>query len=255
MYEKGYVVAPIVRVSKDAEESSETVDEVLHGTEVCILEEEQNGYIKIETEYNYKGFVPIWAIRVGSYAGEERNIITNMFADILSEPKVQGSIQDSLPMGAFIKVISEDVDKRYVYVELVDGRRGFIRKDFIGNLKNHLNNEHQLRQDIINTALKYKGAQYRWGGKTHLGIDCSGLCFMSYFINGITIFRDSDLREPVKQIDDKNIQKADLIYFKGHIGMYLGDGQMIHSSDSENGVAISDVNWEDVMKIGSIWAT
>ena len=254
MHKKGFVVVPIAKMSKYAEDLSETSDEVLHGTEVYIMEETQNGYVKIQTEYNYSGFVPVWAVCMGSYADEGRCIITNMFADVLSEPKVQAVIQESLPMGSFIKVVSNDADNNYAYVALADGRKGFARKNFIANIQTKVDNEVELRDAIANTALKYKGAQYRWGGKTHLGIDCSGLCFMSYFINGITIFRDSNLQDPVKQIDKANIQKADLIYFKGHIGMYLNDGNMIHSSDSQNGVEISPIDWENVIKIGSVWS-
>ena len=49
--------------------------------------------------------------------------------------------------------------------------------------------EEAFRESIVQTAYSYLGTQYRWGGKTACGIDCSGLAFMSYFRNGILIWR------------------------------------------------------------------
>ena len=43
-------------------------------------------------------------------------------------------------------------------------------------------NEQEFRDSIIKTALSYLGTSYRWGGKTTLGIDCSGLCQMAYLL-------------------------------------------------------------------------
>ena len=62
--------------------------------------------------------------------------------------------------------------------------------------------EEAFRESIVQTAYSYLGTQYRWGGKTASGIDCSGLAFMSYFRNGILIWRDAAIKEgyPVHEI-------------------------------------------------------
>ncbi|MFR6589933.1 MAG: C40 family peptidase [Gallintestinimicrobium sp.] len=58
-----------------------------------------------------------------------------------------------------------------------------------------LGSEEAFRESIMQTAYSCLGTQYRWGGKTACGIDCSGLAFMSYFRNGILIWRDAAIKE------------------------------------------------------------
>lgn len=90
----------------------------------------------------------------------------------------------------------------------------------------------RLRQNVLHYAKSYLGVQYRWGGKTHAGIDCSGLAFMSYYMCGIIIYRDAVMMEgyPVREIPFSCIHPADLIYFPGHVALYLGNGDYIHST-------------------------
>jgi len=105
--------------------------------------------------------------------------------------------------------------------------------------------ETQIRRELIRTAYSYLGTQYRWGGKSPLGIDCSGLTFMSYYLNGIIIYRDAAIKEgfAIREINIKDIGIGDLIYFPGHIAMYLGGGKYIHSTarKGSDGVVINSL--------------
>ena len=78
----------------------------------------------------------------------------------------------------------------------------------------------------------YRRTHYRWGGKSPLGIDCSGLVSMSYLLNGIVIWRDASIREgfPVHAIELKDAKAGDLLFFPGHVAMYMGNGRYIHST-------------------------
>ena len=121
--------------------------------------------------------------------------------------------------------------------------------------------EDKFRENVVKTAMMYLGTQYRWAGKTPQGIDCSGLCSMAYMLNGIYIYRDASIEEqyPVKEIVSKEewandpmkavsrLKAGDLIYFEGHIAMYIGDCKYIHSTAKagSDGVVINSFRSTD----------
>lgn len=74
-----------------------------------------------------------------------------------------------------------------------------------------------------------------------MGIDCSGLCSMSYMVNGILIYRDANIKEgfPIKEITRDKLKKGDLIFFPGHVAMYLGNEEYVHSATSNDVVSIN----------------
>lgn len=109
--------------------------------------------------------------------------------------------------------------------------------------------EQQFREQVAETALSYLGVQYRWGGKSTAGIDCSGLTSTSYMLNGVLTYRDAQIQEgfPVHKISPEQIKKGDLLYFPGHIALYLGDGRYVHSTGQigSGGVVINSLNPQD----------
>jgi hypothetical protein len=115
----------------------------------------------------------------------------------------------------------------------------YINKNLVSPIGNN-KSESELRKSVSETAKAFLGVQYRWGGRTMAGIDCSGLCFNAYRFNGINIWRDADitLSPNIRKIDHKNAKTGDLMFFKGHIAMYLGNNEIIHSTASKGKVVI-----------------
>nr|WP_061321022.1 NlpC/P60 family protein [Clostridium botulinum] len=100
-------------------------------------------------------------------------------------------------------------------------------------------------QDIVNYAKKFIGTPYVWGGTTPSGFDCSG--FVQYVYRnaaGIELPRDTYGQiDAGTRVSQSQLQPGDLVFpHTGHVGIYVGDGKIIHSPQTG-----------DVVKISPIW--
>jgi len=231
------------------DEKSARVDEVLHGMEMEI-EATDGDWLYIHTSYRYKG----WLHR--RYLAEKLELSSHYVsvaaADVLAEPKVQATLIECLTLGCAVRVISEE-ESGWIQAALADGRTGYMRSAFLMEFPGKL-----TREAVCQTAKLYLGSQYRWGGKSSLGIDCSGLCFMAYWLNGVSIYRDARIVEgfAIKKTSLAKAQMGDLVFFDGHVGMLIEDGGMLHSSADDNGVGIDGFvgKWLDrFVAVGSVF--
>ena len=102
---------------------------------------------------------------------------------------------------------------------------------------------------IVATAKQYIGVPYVWGGSSPSGFDCSG--FTQYVFNkhGIALPRTTDQQYKVgSYVSRSNLKAGDLVFLQNtyregisHVGIYVGDGKMIHASSSK-GIVISDLS-------------
>jgi len=233
------VILPLLPLYKEPTTDSEYTDEAFYGQKVKVLEESGDFY-KIHTEYDYIGYVLKSSISDEVY--KVTHVVTSAFGDLLPEPKNGKGALIAVPRGSFIKVIGGGTE-RYAEVELADGRHGFIHKANIMPIADmdRKRTEAELRRDIVNTARLFVGTSYRWGGKTAAGIDCSGLAFMSYYMNGLHLYRDAHFeKSPIlKEITLDEAKEGDLLFFPGHVAIYIGSGMYIHSTTSLGGVGFN----------------
>ncbi len=103
-------------------------------------------------------------------------------------------------------------------------------------------------QALVNTAKKYLGVPYVWGGTSPRGFDCSGLVQYVCRQNGISVPRvASSQRNAGTYVSRANLQAGDLVFFGNggritHVGIYVGNGNMIHAPQTGDVVKISSIN-------------
>lgn len=243
-------------------EALEAADELLCGWIYEVLEE-KDGFLRVRTHYGYESWMDAkeylsipkqYKDRKGLY------MVSAHMVDVLAEPRVQGRRMSTLFAGSLVRISEKSrTEDDWIRVVLPNGREGWMRTHFLmprrdgdGFLENgrlpgiseaaasvqmgRKENEEALRQEIADRALSFLGTQYRWGGKTAMGIDCSGLAFMSYLMSGILIFRDARIMPgfPVREIPMGNpaetARVGDLLFFPGHVAVSLGDGRFVHAT-------------------------
>ncbi|MCI9136167.1 MAG: C40 family peptidase [Lachnospiraceae bacterium] len=254
---------------------SKITDELLSGWIVSV-QEQQGNYLKVVTHYGYGGWLrqsdtreispgecqlwqQIFQNSVPSFQEEfclkppasdnlPTAVIRRGMIDILEKPKVQSDILSTLFLGSPVLLCGYSTNG-WQKVQTAEGSQGYVPSCALLYPEEREYTQAGVRFCAINYAKSYLGASYRWGGKTQMGIDCSGLTFMSYYMCGILIYRDAAIVEdyPVHEIPISQIKPADLLYFPGHIALYLGDGKYIHSTGNPNsfGCVINSLNPQD----------
>ncbi len=234
-----FPAAPLYKQPYD----TELDDEAWYGQEAEIIDD-MGEFCRVRMEYGYQSCIRRRHLSDVTYQSGPMTVVFP-FAYVLSDGDIKSPALMTLPRGACVEPVG--VKEGWVKIRLIDRREGFIYSKALAAQKNALPYEAELRKNIVDTAMEYLGVPYRWGGRTPLGVDCSGLCHSAYLMNGIAIYRNASIQPgyPVHSISFAEANMGDLLYFPGHMAMYLGDGRYIHASASAGRVCINSLNERD----------
>ncbi|MBN1597612.1 MAG: C40 family peptidase [Bacteroidales bacterium] len=227
---------PAVPLRKDPDHKSEQLSQVLFGETLIIKDEYKNWYRIIADFDNYAGWLEKRSVQELTAATEKKIIVNKPIIEI-----EQGGNRFFIPAGS--EISKPDSDNAF----------NINSKTF--KIKSHY--EADIKQSLAETGLAFMNSPYLWGGRTALGIDCSGLTQTVYKIHGHTIPRDAIQQANTgKEINSlSNAVEGDLLFFYSdtknisHAGIYLGNNTIIHASISvhidkidEKGIFSSDLN-------------
>lgn len=99
--------------------------------------------------------------------------------------------------------------------------------------------------DVVSIAMQYLGCPYVWAGASPSGFDCSGFVMYVYKKVGVSLPHSSRMQYSCGQpVSRSELQPGDLVFFYNpisHVGIYIGDGKMIHAAGRGKDVRISEV--------------
>ena len=95
--------------------------------------------------------------------------------------------------------------------------------------------------DFVAVAERFLGVPYLWGGRTSLGLDCSGLTQIALMACGIAAPRDTDMLEQAIGValgPEENLRRGDLVFWNGHVAIVRDAATLIHANAFHMAVAI-----------------
>ena len=102
--------------------------------------------------------------------------------------------------------------------------------------------------DYVAVASRFLETPYLWGGRSGFGIDCSGLVQLAMMMTGRAAPRDSDMQASRlgTPIERDALQRGDLVFWKGHVGIMEDDKTLLHANGHT--MTVARENLEDAIK-------
>lgn len=261
--QKGVVIGHVVNLYIQPSNSTNLVTQAIMGTEVAIRGSRDEWFL-VSLPDDYQGWIEASQVHIYhsgeiSYAstGQVAEII-NLLAFLYFEPSVIArSPALQLPISTRLEVL--EAGKDWTQVILPDLSLRWIQN---GDIKIEMANTPRYKgrqQELIDTAKRFLGLPYMWGGTTPLGFDCSGFVQLVYHLNGISLLRDTDLQfdQPgLENIQEKDLQAGDLVFFGQeiitHVGMYYQNRTFIHATSYQCPIVrisnLDDPHWIPLYK-------
>jgi len=214
-----------VDVKRDARPDAALDTQALYGELVTVYDEEEGWAWAQLARDGYVGWIAANSLWSRLYAPTHRVRAPRTF--VYPRPSIKDPPIVALPLGAELAIVEE----RDSF--LVTSEGGFV-------YRSHLVSIGAPVADFVAVAETLTHCPYLWGGKTSMGVDCSGLVQMALLLFGVEAPRDSDLQEAAlgaRVEAGAPLARGDLVFWKGHVGIMRDASTLLHANATHMMVA------------------
>jgi cell wall-associated NlpC family hydrolase len=227
------VIAPFSALHRHPSREAPMDTQAIFGESVTVYDEHEGwAWVQLHGD-GYVGYLP--SAVLGEPGAEPTHKVRAIRTFVYPGPNLKLPYQDYLTLNAKVAVTETQGD----YTRLAAGGWVFTA---------HLSGLDGFDADYVGVAERFLHTPYLWGGKTSLGIDCSGLVQTVLTASGIKAPRDSDMQErelgtPVAVTPDlSGLRRGDLVFWKGHVGLMMDETNFIHATGHSMTVMIEPLS-------------
>jgi cell wall-associated NlpC family hydrolase len=223
------VVAAVAPVRNAPSHDATQLTQALRGEHVTLYDiAEDWGWGQLKDD-GYVGYLPLSALAMTTAEPTHKVVALSTLA--FPGPSIKLPPAVSLPLGSRLAIAKSES----TFAITPEGWHIPAR---------HLATLDHYESDAVAIAERFLGAPYLWGGKTSIGLDCSGLVQVALNACGIACPRDSDMQENALGAAlprDAKLKRGDLIFWKGHVAIARDEMTMIHANAFHMSVAIEPI--------------
>ncbi len=216
------VAVPVVALRPRPDLASGIDTELLMGEEVAVFER-RDGWCWVKALADgYVGYLPEAAIKEGTAA--PTHVVVPQRTFLYPEPELRKPHAGVLSMGSLVHVTGTAEARGNHYVVLEDGTAIFAKHVRpIGE---------NCGGDFVDVALRFLETPYLWGGRSGLGIDCSGLVQLALSMTGRPAPRDTDMQAAGlgQPIEREALKRGDFVFWKGHVAIMEDPETIVHAN-------------------------